>query len=346
MKKWMPIILLVCLLVFALIGCNTEEPSDDNNVDPGETFVLRIAFATANDTQHNVGKLLKENIEANTDGRVTVELYPANQYGTNQMVVDSVQNGTLEAMLQPTAFLGGFAPVLTTGDLPYLWPDQDVMLEVLNETEIGQEFKTAVEDKGVKIIWFYNEGTKHITTNTAVNSVEDMKGKKFRVMGAPVLVKMMPYWGATAVPLDFGEIYTALQQRTVDGIEQTPELTFLFKYYEAAPYTLLTAHGLLPIGFMVNIDWFESLPDDIREAIEQAAIDSAPEAVQFNKDSTATALQAIEDDAKVIVTTPTDEVLAAFKEAVAPLYDAFVEEVPEAKKYVDGFLAEVLKRTE
>lgn len=351
MRKKILMVAVIALVVFALAGCGNQSSSPSTGSDEGatgnqgQTYTMKVGYATINDTQDHAGHVFKEKVEAATGGRLKVELYPGSQLGTNQKIVDSLQTGTIEATLQPTAFLGGFAPVLTTGDLPFLWPDQYVMLDILNNTPIGEEFMSAAEDKGVKILWFFNEGTKHITTNFPVDSVDDLKGKKFRVMGAPVLADMMTYWRASAVPLAFSEIYTALQQGTVDGIEQTLELTYLNKYYEAAPYIFLSAHGLLPTALMVNARWYDGLPQDIQDAIREAAHASTEEVEKWTDEKNAEALELMKQDPKVQVTTPDPATIDAFKEAVMPLYDKFVQDVPQAEKFVKGFQDEVAKRT-
>jgi C4-dicarboxylate-binding protein DctP len=335
----------------ALTGCGGQstQPAQEKQGTPAaetKTYTMRIGYATINDTQDYAGHRFKEQVEAASNGRIKVELYPGSQLGTNQKVVDSVQNGTIEGSFQPTAFLGGFAPILTTGDLPYLWPDQHVMLDILNNTEIGAEFRKVAQDKGVVIVGFVNQGTKHIVANFPVNSVKDLSGKKFRVMGAPVLVDMIKFWGGSAVPMAFSEIYTALQQRTVDAIEQTMELTLLNKYYEAAPYILLTSHGQLPEAIMINANWYNNLPQDLQKIISDVGQSVYKNVAKFCDESNAAALEKMKQSSNIKVVVPSKDVLDGFKSASLPTYDKFIKDVPGAQKFVDGFKSEIAKRSQ
>jgi C4-dicarboxylate-binding protein DctP len=336
MKKT-SIAILTMILSLALSG--------GTSLSAEETYTMRIGYATINDSQDYGARLFKEKVEAATNGRVKIELYPGSQLGTNQKVVDSVQTGTVEGTFQPTAFLGGFVPVLTTGDLPYLWPDQHVMLDILNNTEIGHQFARVVESKGVVIVGFVNQGAKHMVTNTEIKDISGIKGKKFRVMGAPVLVDMMRIWGGSAVPMAMSEIYTALQQKTVDGIEQTMELTQIFNYFEAAPYILLTSHGLLPEGIMVNAAWYNNLPEDIRSIMNEIGHSVYKESSLYCDKANQEALDKMKAHPRVQVLTPSDEVLRGFKDASAAVYEKFMADNPEARVFVEGFQAEVAKRT-
>lgn len=337
--------ILVIFLMISLVS--VLSPVVDETVAANETkpIIMRIGYATINDSQDFAGHKFKEQVEAATKGRVQVQLYPGSQLGTNQKVVDSVQNGTIEGTFQPSAFLGGFAPVLTTGDLPYLWPDQLVMLDILNNSAVGKDFCKISESKGTKIVGFVNQGTKHLVTNYPVNSVIDISGKKFRIMGAPVLADMVRIWGGSAVPMAFSEIYTALQQKTVDGIEQTMELTLLNKYYEAAPYILLTSHGQLPEALMLNAAWYKGLPQDTQRIIDKAGNTVYKEVAKYCEESNAAAVEKMKSFPKVKIVTPSVEVLDSFKKASLPTYDKFLKDVPAAKKFIDGFKAEIDKRS-
>ena len=334
MKKALKIFTYILCTLLALIADGSAK-----------SYTMKIGYACRNDTQDFTGIKFKELVEKATGKHLKVQLYPGSQLGSNQKVVDSVQTGTIQATLQPTAFLGGFSPLLTTADLPYLWPDQATMLDILNYSEIGEKFAKSIENKGVSIIGFFNQGTKQIVANVEVKTVEDMAGKKFRVMGAPVLADMMSFWGAAAVPLPFNGIYTALQQKTVEGIEQTVELTFLFKYFEAAPNITITNHGELPSILMVNSKWIKDLPDDIQKAIKDSFLSASKESAAYSIKANKDALIEMEKSSKVQVIRPSKESLEAFKTTALPLYDKFKSDVPEAKFYIDGFSAMIKERS-
>ena len=165
----------------------------------GATITMKIGYATANDAQDQAGKLLKQKIEAETNGKVNVQLFPASQLGNNQQIIQGVSNGSIEANLQPTAFLGGFAPLLTVADLPFLWKGRESVEKVLNDPEISKPLFNVLSQKGIKGLAFYEYGPKNFLTTFPVDQVDALSKHKFRVMQAPVLIDQYNAWNIVAM---------------------------------------------------------------------------------------------------------------------------------------------------
>lgn len=332
----------ITIVIFTILVLIFGSISGANAADT-KTYTMRIAYATIGSVLDYSCNMFKEKVEAATDGRLKVELYPGAQLGSNEKCLDLVQNGVIECNCQPTAFLGGLLPILTLPNLPFLWPDQYIMMDILNNTSIGKEFAKEAEKVNLKIYGFYVEGSKQIALNSPVNTIEDVKGKKFRVMG-PTLVDMVNLWGASAVPISFDAVYTALQQGMIDGIEQTLPLIEVNSFYETAPYILLTNHGLIDWAFLVNYNWYNSLPKDIDQAIQDALDSIYMDVAKYYDERNIKALTSLKEKPKVTIVDPTPEVIDQFKKASEPIFDKTIKDILGSEKYIEAFRAEVEKR--
>lgn len=155
-----------------------------------------------------------------------MELYPASQLGSNDQMLQMLTQGSIQGMVQPTAFLGGFNELMTIVDIPYLWPDVQKATEFLNG-EGGKLFEASLDKQGITALRYYEYGPRTILLKDKVEKMEDLKGKKIRVMGAPVLVDQINAWGGAGVAMGVPELFTALQQGTIDGLESAASFFFI-----------------------------------------------------------------------------------------------------------------------
>ena len=187
--------------------------------------------------QHKGAVYFKKLVEERSGGRIEVQVYPASQLGGLREGTEGVQMGTIEMSQPPTSILGNFSTAFSIVDMPFLWPNAKVLWTVL-DGPIGKEIMTSVEKKNMKGFSFWGCGFKLLTANKALRTPDDVKGLKFRVMPNPLLEAQFKAWGAFAVPMDFGELYNALQQRVVDGQENPLQSIRMLKFWEVEP-TLL-----------------------------------------------------------------------------------------------------------
>jgi TRAP-type C4-dicarboxylate transport system substrate-binding protein len=131
--------------------------------------------------------------------------------------------------------------------------------------------------KGIHIIDFHGIGLQSLLTKFPVNSVDDLKGKKFRVIPSPARVGAYQDWGAVARPMELSEVYTALQQGTIDGMDNPPDVIFKMKHHEVAKYFTVTHHCAFVSNVIVSKTWFDRLPKELQAAVEKAG----KEAIEF-----------------------------------------------------------------
>lgn len=324
-----PVLLIFAVFVF-LSGCsqgkNDAAGGNDNN---GKKVVMRVATPTTNDPQTHEMEKFKEVVEKKSNGRIEVQLYPSCQLGSNAQMLQGLQAGTIHGLLEPTAFLGGFCSVLNVVDLPYFFSDVWSATELLNGPA-GDELRSYLEGRGITTASFYPYGDRTLLLKFPVNSIDSFKGKKVRIMGAKVLRDEINSWGGTGVPMDVPELYTALQQGAIDGLESAPQFFWMGKYYEVAKYLFTEPKGAEVTIFMMNKKWLDGLPSDLREIILESAKEIQPDAESFARDLQQKAI----DDMKAAglqVVDASPELRAKLKEASQVVHETFLKENPDAK---------------
>ena len=130
------------------------------------------------------------------------------------------------------------------------------------------------EQKGIHIIGFHGIGPMGLLTKFPVNKLADLQGKKFWVVPTPPRVGTHQDWGSVPRPMDLGEVYSALQQGTIDGIEAPPDVLFRMKMHEVAKYFTITEHSMLVSNIIVSKKWFDSLPKDLQDVVTRAGKDT------------------------------------------------------------------------
>ena len=351
MKKWIALLLAMLMLVGCLTACGAKEeapaaeepaatepdateeaaepeeaPAEEEAAAPaddGTVYTLKIGHDhTTTSPFHVCMEEFKESIEAATNGRIKVEIYPAQQLGSAREMIEMMQMGTLEATLLPTSKFGGFDQRLNLADMPFLAETEEDFLALMN-SEIGAEAMAGLEDIGIKGIAYFPEGYKYITNNKQpITSPDDLKGMKIRTMEAPIIMSMFECWGANPVPIDFSEVYNSLQQNVVDGQENPLLSIHDMKFYEVQKYMTIDNHAYLSYFFSCSKSWFDSLPADLQDILVEQILAAKDRCYELMLAANDGFLQTIKDSG-VEVYTLTPEETAAFKEACEPIYEEY-----------------------
>ncbi|WP_221760790.1 TRAP transporter substrate-binding protein [Bacillus canaveralius] len=329
------IILIVSLLFISACSSNENASSGSANKDEGgqEEYVMKVATPTSNDPQTHAMDLFKETLEKKTGGKMKVELYPSSQLGSNDQMLQQLSAGTIHGLLEPTAFLGGFAEILTVVDMPYLWPDVQVATEYLNGDGMDL-FEPSLKEKGLTALSYYEYGPRIILLNDEVKNIDDFSGQKIRVMGAPVLVDEINAWGGTGVAMGVPELYTALEQGTIDGLESASMFFYSGKYYEHANYLLKEPNGAEVTIFMANNKWLDSLPDDLKTAVREAATEITEDVHTYARTNDEDAIKKMEEEGLTVIKS-TEELHKQLTDASQSVYDEFVKRVPGSQEIMD-----------
>jgi C4-dicarboxylate-binding protein DctP len=253
---------------------------------------------------------------------------------------EGVQMGTIEMSLQPTSILGNFSRPFSIGDFPFLWPNNRVLWAVL-DGPLGDELMATLDGKDIKGFSFWSSGWKCLTANRDIRTPSDLNGLKFRVMPNPILEAQFRAWGANAVPMDFSELYNALQQGVVDGQENPYQVIRMLKFWEIQSHVAVTNHGFIAYAVIGNKRWFNSLPNDIQEILVKAEREAAIKERVMQLEEEKDDRKQIEDQGMKIIDLSPDQ-LKEFRKVSQPVYDEFGPKI--GKEFFDRVAAEIERR--
>ena len=200
--------------------------------------VQTLKIACVLDAQHPLmvgGRRMAEIIERESKGRLKIALYPSSQLGGQREVLQNVQSGVVDGVLEATATLTNFVPQFGAIDLPYLAKDQDTAYRLFDSPVFEQELARPAAAAGFHVVHVWEVTFRNVYTRTkSINSVADLKGQKLRVIPSPSYIALFRALGAAPTPMAFGEIYTALQQGVIDGAENDAVTYITSKHMEVA----------------------------------------------------------------------------------------------------------------
>ncbi len=334
MKKILSVLLLSTMVATSFVGCGggSEAPAEG-----GDAYTITISHVEPEDRSVHQGAVaFKDYVEEQTEGRVTVNILPNGQYGGDADSVEAVAQGTLQMTIAVSSVLTSYSDDFMILDLPFIWDTREAFYYAL-DNELGTALNATIEEDGLIGLGFNDNGLRQMTNNIRpITKLEDYKGIKFRTMESPVFIRMFELLGASPVPMSFAELYTALQQGTVDGEENGAALVLASKFAEVQKYMSITNHVYSTNAIVANADWFNGLsPEDqqiIRDGVAQGCITTQRELESASDADAIAALEAAGMEVNVVA----EDALAAMREAVTPMYDEYKQKVtPELFDYVD-----------
>ena len=340
MKKALSLILaLAMILALTACGSKTDAPSGDGDTQtdtPAEKIVLKIGHVEAEDrSTHKALLIFKDEIESKTDGRIEVQIFPNAELGGDEELCESVAMGTIQMALPSTSVLTAYNERIGVLDMPYLFTDAQSAFDAL-DGKLGEQIDEWIAGNGFISLGYVYNGPR-CTTNSVrpIYTPDDLAGLKIRVMNSPVFIRMYEVLGANATPMSFSELFTGLQQHTVDGQENPIETIYNFQYYDVQNYLTVTNHLCTAGVVACNNDWYEGLSDEFKAAVDKAAEVAEAYSIEELNASEAGVLELLED--KMTVTELTDEQLSAFQEKAKTAWPQLREEI--GADYFDQFLA-------
>ena len=226
-------------------------------------------------------------IEERTEGRVSFTVFPSSQIGNARAMTESVQLGLQEAVVIPAAFIGGFNPLVSILDIPYLLPTNDAQAQQLRESEFGTALLNSFQEHNFEAVALWPGGFKHFTSNIPLDSFDAFKDQEFRIMDSRVLRAQFEAVSALASPIPFGDVYTALQTGVVDGQENPLDTIARMNFHEVQQYLLLSAHGVVENVVLFNPGYMASLSEQDQQVIRDTFVELSPvlgEAKSLNQD--------------------------------------------------------------
>ncbi len=265
-------------------------------------------------------RAFKEAVEANSKGRIEVRLFPNRQLGDEKPMVEGMRLGTVDAGVITNAVVAQIEPAFQLNDLPFLYADEAQAQSVL-DGPVGKKLGTKLESKGIKVLGYMEGGFRNMINNVRpVAKPDDVKGVKYRVMQNPVFIAMFSSLGGNAVPMAWGETFTAVQQGTIDGLEIPLAVIEQNKYFEVAKYLSLTNHTYSANLLLISKRFFDRLPADLQKAVADAGV-TATAKQRAVSGANAKEIVAKLEKAGMAVNRVSD--MAPFRGAVTSVYDQF-----------------------
>lgn len=275
---------LMTILVIAACSQSASQPEQQKQEPTGEeqkeentdAIVLRLGHGTATDSLYHEGSVkFKEIVEEKTGGQVKVELFPDGQLGHDRDLTEGMNLGTIEMGMIGVEPLTTMAPKLKAINLPFLFTDRDTAYAVL-DGEIGEEMVEELPtNHGIRVLGFFENGFRHISNSKQeINTPEDLQGLAIRTPESPVSLAIFQALGANPTPMSFGELYTALEQGTVDGQENPVSLIYTAKLFEVQDYVSLTGHMYSPMVLTISEKKWSTLSPELQAAVQEAAAEA------------------------------------------------------------------------
>ncbi|RAV28856.1 TRAP transporter substrate-binding protein [Sinomicrobium soli] len=289
------------------------------------------------DASHPVHKammFMSDRLEEKSGGKMSIKIYPSQQLGTERELLELLQIGSVGMTKVSVGVMENFVPDHKLFGLPFLFRDKAHSHKVL-DGKIGQQLLDASLGVRLKGLAFYDAGSRSFYTKTPVNSPEDLRGLKLRVMESQTAIDMVKGLGGSPTPISWGELYTALQQGIVDGAENNLPSFYLSYHYEVCKYYIVDEHTTLPDLLLIGRTLWESLSDQEKQWLGEAAKESVIYERKIWQEAEDEALQEIKK-AGVEVIYPDKE---PFREKVEPMYEIFKQD-PHLKELIEAIQAQ------
>ncbi|MFM8575318.1 MAG: TRAP transporter substrate-binding protein [Limnohabitans sp.] len=245
-----------------------------------QQITMRNSISVAqNSHQGEAIDTLAREVERRTNGRIKIQNFYSGSLGGERESIEAVQLGTQELATSSTGPVPNFVPEARILDVPFLFRDKAHARAVL-DGPIGDELLSKFESKGFKALAWGENGVRHMTNSKRpVNGPDDLKGLKMRTMENPVHVAAYKSLGIVTTPMAFPEVFTALQQGTVDGQENPLSVIMAANFDQVQKHLTLTGHVYSPVVILMN----KGVWDKLSAGDKQIFLDSAKEAVKANR---------------------------------------------------------------
>jgi tripartite ATP-independent transporter DctP family solute receptor len=269
-------------------------------------------------------------IKERTGGRIEMRLYPSGQLGKGEReMTEGIQQGAIDVLITSTGPLGGFSPSINILDFPFLFRDFD-HVDLVMDGPIGRKLLDDFEKANIKALAFWENGFRHLTNSRVpVKKVEDGKGLKIRTMENRVHLAAWKMAGLNPTPMAWGEVFTALQQKVIDGQENPIAVFYSSKLWDAGQKNFsLTAHVYSPAPLLMSKKTFDVMPREDQDLFLKTALEVGKFQRKVNRDAEETRLQEIASKGVYVIRDVDRE---SFKKAMSPIYDQFNDQFPKAE---------------
>ena len=317
-KRFLSIVLALAVMA-GLVFFQTAEAKE-------KVFKIKLSHgATTTHALHSAAKKFQELAAAYSNNRIKVTIFPNNQLGGEQDVLQDVKTSAIEMEILYTGNLQPFAPSVGVLMLPYMftsneeaWAAMDALADELN--------KRVVKEANVRILGYFEMGFRFLTNSKKpVHTLADLQGLKIRVSKTAVAIETFKSWDLEPLPMAWNEVFSALQTKVIDGQENPYTTISGMKFYEIQKY-ITEIHYLMWTGpFIISESYFQSLPTDLQQSLVKAGKDAADYARKIMLEANEKDKQVCIDKGMIVAGSPTDE--PEWKKRAQAIWPKFYDKV-------------------
>lgn len=335
--KFLSLITASALLLAACGGGDTAADPAEANEGTGEKQTLRISIGVNDSHPEFEGiEKFKELVEAETDD-FDIELYHSGQIADDRSAIEMLQLGSLDITIPSTSPLVNFVPEYGVFDLPFTIPNEEVADELL-DGEFGDHMLTLLEDQSLVGLAWWENGFRNLTNDvTPVATVEDVNGLKIRTMENAIHLDAWKALGANPTPMAFTELFTAMQQGTVDGQENPYPTIDLSQFGEVQEHVSNTSHVYTPFIFLFSKQIWDELTTEQQDILSEAAVEAGKYNRERNRTVAEESLERLKENMTFTEVTPEEH--ARFQETVKPVIEKHAGDIGE--EIVEDYLTKI-----
>jgi len=350
MKKRILTLCVALLMVFALAGCGGSTasstpaaPSGGDSSEPpasssepaaspsgdgvdhtqGDTMTLKLGHMSPLESPFNYyAEAFRDKLQERSGGRISIDIYPASQLGSDRELLEGIQIGTIDMAVNTSSAMTNFVKIYGVLDLPYVitsWDHARAYMASDGAAALFEESKSS----DIYTLSMMPRGFRHVFNSLRpINSMEDISGLKLRVVESSVYVDTFNAFGANPQSMAWGEVYTALQQNTIDGMENSYVTVYDYKMHEIQKYGSETSHMFAFAALNINSGVFDSLSESDQQLFRECALEAGYE-IGLDQQTEEEHFKQLVQDGGVEINTLDIEPFAA---VVQPVYDKFIAE--------------------
>lgn len=266
---------------------------------------------------HKAATGFAEDVNTRTEGRVQIDVYPSGQLGSEKEVIEGLQFGSVQAGLIGSGSFQSIEPRVGIIEMPYAWSSREQAFAAL-DGELGDALANMLEDKGLKVIGWWENGFRNITNNTRpIETPADLEGLKIRVTPDKVRLATFEGLGAEPAPLSFGELYSALQQGLFDAQENPLAIIHSASFFEVQKYVSLSEHIWGAATLTLSNQVWNKLSEEDQAIVAEAAAEWGGKQRAMVAEANDALIEQLKAEGMEFNTVDK----AAFAEAVAPIWE-------------------------
>jgi C4-dicarboxylate-binding protein DctP len=307
--------------------------------NPANPLVIKFSHVVAQDTpKGKASEFFAKRAAELSKGRVKVEVYANSTLYKDKEEMEALQIGAVQ-MLAPS--LAKFGPLgvreFEVFDLPFIFDDYNELHRV-TQGPVGKMLFAKLETKGITGLAYWDNGFKSFSANKPLKMPDDFKGLKMRIQSSKVLESQMRSVGALPQVMAFSEVYQALQTGVVDGTENPHSNLYTQKMHEVQKHITLSEHGYLGYAVITNKKFWDGLPADLRQTLEQAMKDATTYANKIAKEENDEALAKVKAAGKTAIYAPTAAERLALKKSMVKVHKEMESRI--GKEVIDSVYKE------